>query len=898
MKSKSKTSTKTIKKATKNKTKTPKLSAKQKRLLDPFLQREIDKYKKPLPSREYILLTIQKSANQKLSFEELVAELGVKKSEYADFAIRLKAMRRDDQIISPNKNFYALADKNIDILNLQKTNEVAKIVSKKVSEKVSEKNKEKISKKSNKKTANNNENLEVLNGYVKVFTTKNNQRCGFFISDDQINPENGKPLRLLLNEVRMKTLLNGDKIKVVRAGFHYDIFRNGIEEARVIEVVEAVKPKIIGEIVIRQDKNKNKNKSQQQSRNQKKLKNPQNIPSNSDDENFPKIVFYPLDRRFNQKVNIVVDKKTKTIQKKSTKSRGKSAKTAKNNDATFEFDGVELHDHQIVEIQITQRADKHTPFQGEIIKIVGDANDSNIELDIALRQFDLPHIFSPQTLQELENFADELTAKDYKDKNRKDLRHLPFITIDGETAKDFDDAVYAEVLPNQNGYKLFVAIADVSHYVKPGMSLDDDALERATSVYFPQKVIPMLPEKLSNGLCSLNPNVDRLAMVCEINLGVRGKINDFQFYKAVFKSNARLTYTQVWQFLQSEVLQKKSAKSAKSTKSAKLKISKKVKDNLINLYATYKALLTSRKRRGAIEFQTQESQFIFNENGKIETIVAAEHNPAHSLIEECMLAANESAAKFIKNHKHACLYRIHGNPKPEKVEILKQHLHLIGLDLGSISAEHQNLPSAKDYAALVKQIKNRPDAEILQTLMLRTLPQAEYSPENIGHFGLNYKEYAHFTSPIRRYPDLLVHRVIKAILENKTYTPKKYKWEQLGEICSQAERRADDASRDVIAYLRCEFMKTKRHQKFDGVIVDISPQFINVSLKDIFLMAPIHVANLGDDYFYFNQKTLQMVGSKSGISFALGDKVSVEILHINSEFRSIEFKISKSKNKK
>lgn len=867
-----KTTTK-IKTKTKTKAiKTPKLSAKQKRLLDPFLQREIDKYKKPLPSREYILLTIQKSANQKLSFDELVAELGVKKSEYADFNIRLKAMRRDDQIISPNKNFYALADKNIDVLNLQTSTEVTKIVQKKVSKKATKNT-----------SGKNTENLEVLNGYVKVFTTKNNQRCGFFISDDQINPENGKPLRLLLNEVRMKTLLNGDKIKVVRAGFHYDIFKNGIEEARVIEIVEAVKPKIIGEIVIRQAKNKNKNKSQQQSRNQKKLKNPQNILPNSDDDNSPKIVFYPLDRRFNQKVNIV-DKK---IQKKSTKSRGKSEKNV-----IFEFNGVELQNHQIVEIQITQRADKHTPFQGEIIKIVGNADDSNIELDIALRQFDLPHIFRPQTLQELETFADELTAKDYKDKNRKDLRHLPFITIDGETAKDFDDAVYAEVLPNQQGYKLFVAIADVSHYVKPGMSLDDDALERATSVYFPKKVIPMLPEKLSNGLCSLNPNVDRLAMVCEINLGLRGKINDFQFYKAVFKSNARLTYTQVWQFLQSQVLHKKSAKLPK------LKISKKVTDNLINLYATYKALLTSRKRRGAIEFQTQEPQFIFNANGKIETIVAAEHNPAHSLIEECMLAANESAAKFIKNHKHACLYRIHGNPKPEKVEILKQHLHLIGLNLGSISAEHQNLPSAKDYANIVKQIKNRPDAEILQTLMLRTLPQAEYSPENIGHFGLNYKEYAHFTSPIRRYPDLLVHRTIKAILENKKYTPKKYNWEQLGEICSQAERRADDASRDVIAYLRCEFMKTKRHQKFDGVIVDISPQFINVSLKDIFVMAPIHVANLGDDYFYFNPKTLQMVGSKSGVAFALGDKVSVEILHINSEFRSIEFKISKNKSKK
>lgn len=887
MKTNSKTTTKnTTKKATKNKTKIPKLSAKQKRLLDPFLQREIDKYKKPLPSREYILLTIQKSVSQKLSFDELVAELGVKKSEYADFAIRLKAMRRDDQIISPNKNFYALADKNIDVLNLQTTTEVAKIVNKKVSKKAIKKN-----------INNNTENLEVLSGYVKVFTTKNNQRCGFFISDNQINPDNGKPLRLLLNEVRMKTLLNGDKIKVVRAGFHYDIFKNGIEEARVIEIVEAVKPKIIGEIIIRQNKNSNK-KSQKLTRNQQKLKNPQQITPNPDYENSPKIIFYPLDRRFNQKVNIVVDTK---IQKKSTKSRGKSAKSAKttknNNDAIFEFDGVELQNHQIVEIQITQRADKQTPFQGEIIKVVGSPNDCNIELDIALRQFDLPHIFSPQTLQELDKFSDELTSKDYKDKNRKDLRHLPFITIDGETAKDFDDAVYAEVLPNQSGYKLFVAIADVSHYVKPGMSLDNDALERSTSVYFPKKVIPMLPEKLSNGLCSLNPNVDRLAMVCEINIGLRGKINDFQFYKAVFKSNARLTYSQAWQFLQCEVLHKKAEKSAKSAKSAKLKISKKVKDNLTNLYATYKALLTSRKRRGAIEFQTQEPQFIFNENGRIQNIVAAEHNPAHSLIEECMLAANESAAKFIKNHKHPCLYRIHGNPKPEKVEILKQHLHLIGLNLGSISAEHQNLPSAKDYALLAKQIKNRPDAEILQTLMLRTLPQAEYSPENIGHFGLNYKEYAHFTSPIRRYPDLLVHRTIKAILEGKKYSPKKHKWDQLGEICSQAERRADDASRDVIAYLRCEFMKTKRHQKFDGVIVDISPQFINVSLKDIFVMAPIHVTNLGDDYFYFNPKTLQMVGSKSGLSFALGDKVSVEILHINSEFRSIEFKISKSKSK-
>jgi len=524
---------------------------------------------------------------------------------------------------------------------------------------------------------------------------------------------------------------------------------------------------------------------------------------------------------------------------------------------------------QVVVAEIVEPPTKYTQPIGRIIEVLGNYADPGMEIEIALRKHDLPYEFTKGAEKEAKAVPDKVKKVDHA--GRRDLRDLALVTIDGETARDFDDAVYCE--KQGRGWRLVVAIADVSHYVRPGMELDQGAYDRGNSVYFPRRVIPMLPEKLSNGICSLNPDVERLAMVCDMAISPTGVIKEYEFYPAVFRSKARLTYNQVWGWLS-------------EAETPQTDIHRELQPHLQNLYKLFQALSKAREKRGAIDFETIETMMLFDDGGKIANIVPVVRNDAHRVIEECMLAANVCASEFLQEHQQRCLYRIHEGPTPEKLAGLKDFLREFGL---SISGGEE--PKAKDYAKLLETIKLRPDAQLLQTVMLRSLRQAMYSPDNVGHFGLAYEAYTHFTSPIRRYPDLLVHRAIKAVLAGEHYNPAggADAWDVIGLHCSSTERRADEATRDVENWLKCYYMRERIGEDFDGTVASVVPFGIFVALDTVYVEGLVHVSELGEDYFQYDQIKHQMLGERSGKRYRLGDRLRVRLVRADLETGKIDF---------
>ncbi|HAF53746.1 MAG TPA: ribonuclease R [Thauera sp.] len=522
---------------------------------------------------------------------------------------------------------------------------------------------------------------------------------------------------------------------------------------------------------------------------------------------------------------------------------------------------------QIVTVELVEQPTKFAQPIGRIVEVLGNYADPGMEIEIALRKHDLPFEFSSEAKAQTRKLPDKVRKKDWA--GREDLTRLPLVTIDGETAKDFDDAVYCE--RQGKGYRLIVAIADVSHYVDAASALDKDAFDRGNSVYFPRRVIPMLPEKLSNGLCSLNPQVERLAMVADMAISATGEIKNYRFYPAVIWSHARLTYTQVAAALYDK------DPAVRAELAALL-------PHLENLDALFRVLLKARAKRGAIDFETTETRMIFDDNGKIAQIVPEVRNDAHRLIEECMLAANVCASDFLASREHPALYRIHDSPSEDKLAKLREFLKEFGLGLGG-----GDEPRASDFAKLLEQVKDRPDAQLLQTVMLRSLKQAMYSPDNVGHFGLAYESYTHFTSPIRRYPDLLIHRGIKAALAGEQYRPGD--WEQIGLHCSMTERRADEATRDVVAFLKCYFMQDRVGEEFTCSVSAVVPFGLFVALDDIFIEGLLHISDLGSDYFHYDETRHALMGERTGKQFRLSDRVKVQLVRVDMATNKIDFRL-------
>ena len=708
------------------------------RELDPYLQREKERYGHALPSREFMLQILDEQGIP-VNEKALQSLLDITEEEEEIFSRRISAMLREGQIMRNRKGDICVVEK-----------------------------------------------LDLIKGRVQGHA----DGFGFLIPDD------GSP-DLFLSAKEMHKALHGDRVMVREIG----IDRRGRKEGAIVEVLERAVTQLVGRL-------------------------------HTDHG----ILFVEAEnRRISQDILI-------------PREESMAARAG-----------------QVVMVEIIQQPSKHAQPIGRIVEILGDYTAPGMEIEIALRKYDLPYQFPPPVKKLSGKFPDKVTEGEAAD--REDLRHLPLVTIDGETARDFDDAVYCA--RDGKGYKLYVAIADVSHYVCPQDALDQEAFNRGNSVYFPRRVIPMLPEVLSNGLCSLNPQVERLCMVCEMNIDSHGDFSAYRFYPAVMFSHARLTYTKVAAMLE-------------DPKGEDAKQHDKLLPHIQLLYKLFKVLLKARGKRGAIDFETIETQMVFNDQGKIERILPVKRNDAHRLIEECMLAANVCASDFLQQHKQPTLYRIHEGPTPEKLLALRDFLKEFGLQLRG-----GDEPRAKDYAGTLAKIKDRPDAQLLQTVMLRSLRQAVYSPDNVGHFGLAYESYTHFTSPIRRYPDLLVHRAIKAVLNGTVYTPGN--WHELGEHCSLTERRADDASRDVEAWLKCYYMQDKIGETFDGVISGVTGFGLFVALDGIYVEGLVHISELPSDYFHFDAGKHMLLGERTGKRYRLGDRLRVKVARVDLETSKIDF---------
>lgn len=711
---------------------------------DPYLQRELQRYSNPLPSREWVIAVLEKIGIP-VRMAELAQKLNITKEETVFFERRLNAMARDGQILINRRGAVCVANK-----------------------------------------------LALVKCRVEV----HKDDFGFAVP---LNPADGSDFVLYTRQ--MRGLMNGDIVTVRPAGTD----RRGRREGQVLDVIERANQDVVGRLAIEHGV----------------------------------AMLVPEDKRLGASIVLQPD------------SLGK-AKTG-----------------QVLVARIESYPNATQAAVARVTEVLGDYADSGMEIEIAVRKHHLPHQFSRECLAQAAKIPDHVTAAERK--NRVDLRELPLITIDGETARDFDDAVYAEKIGRN--YRLVVAIADVSHYVHPDDAIDQDALERATSVYFPRRVIPMLPENLSNGICSLNPNVERLCLVCDMVITYAGNIKSYEFYPAIMRSHARLTYTQAWDWISND------------------QFDDPMKTHVLSLYRLYQILLKKRLQRGAVEFESIETQMIFNQQGKIERIVPVERNEAHRLIEECMLAANVCAAELLKQHKHPALYRNHAGPTSERLSTLREQLALLSLQLNG-----GNNPTPKDYADLSEKIKKRPDRSVISVMLLRSMQQAVYEPQNIGHFGLAYSAYTHFTSPIRRYPDLTVHRAIKAILQHRQYQPKS--WTELGVHCSLAERKADNASRDVENWLKTYYMQDKIGEVFSGTISGMANFGLFVTLDDVYIDGMIHISDLGEDYFNFHPELMAIVGERSGIRFKLGDKVMVKVARADLDTSRIDLVLISSSSGK
>ena len=571
---------------------------------------------------------------------------------------------------------------------------------------------------------------------------------------------------------------------------------------------------------------------------------------------------------------------------------------------------------QVVVAELTEPPALYGQPVGRVKEVLGEIDDPGMEIEIAVRKYGVPHQFSDACLGQARALPDAVRAADRK--GRVDLTDVPLVTIDGEDARDFDDAVYCTPVVatgrgrKPNGWRLLVAIADVSHYVKTGAAIDVDAYDRATSVYFPRRVLPMLPEKLSNGLCSLNPQVDRLCMVCDMMVSGEGEIQAYQFYPAVMNSHARLTYTEVAAILA-------------NTRGPEAARYRDRVDDLVHLHELYRALLKARDRRGAVDFDAPETQIVCDEAGRIERIVPRVRNDAHRLIEECMLAANVCSADFIGQGKHAGLYRVHEGPTPEKLEILRGYLKALGLGV-ALSDE----PRPDEFQRIADATKERPDAAQIHMMLLRSMSQAIYTPVNSGHFGLAYEAYTHFTSPIRRYPDLLVHRVIKAILAHRKYqlpllptpgeahqklakrlerdgrsrrpdgehaprrlSPEMLGWEAAGLHCSANERRADEASRDVEAWLKCKYMREHLGEEYAGTVSAVTSFGLFLTLDELHVEGLVRITELGGEYFRFDELRQELRGERTGIRHAIGSRLRVQVSRVDLDARRIDFVLAR-----
>ena len=643
---------------------------------------------------------------------------------------------------------------------------------------------------------------------------------GFFMPDADETGKRGKDL--FISSFEMQRVIHGDIVSAMPSDSKD---RKGRKEIRILEIIETRKAPIIGRFFI--------NKREKSA------------------------IVVPDDARINQEIVIPLNN---------------------------EMDKNTARHGQIVAVEITQRPSKRRNAVGKIVEVLGDYMAPGMEIEIALREHDLPHQFSAEVLEEVAKIADEV--EESAKQQRVDLRDLPLVTIDGEDARDFDDAVYCQP-KKSGGWRLWVAIADVSYYVRPDTALDNEAIERGNSVYFPSQVIPMLPEKLSNGLCSLNPDVDRLCFVCEMTVSAAGKLSGSKFYPAVMRSHARFTYTKV-----AAILGDENVSESINAEALRQQYGQLIPD-LENLEQMYQALVGARKQRGAIEFETQESRFIFNEQRKISGIEAVIRNDAHKIIEECMILANVATAKFVEKHQVPALFRVHDKPSSDKFSNFVSYLAELGVDVSNIDKED---PQPRDYGEILKKVSDRPDQELIQTMLLRSMRQAVYQAENLGHFGLALPQYSHFTSPIRRYPDLIIHRIIKAILESQqndvanigcySYPPAAVI--ELGEHCSLTERRADEATRDVADWLKCEFMQDHVGDTFTGVISTVTNFGLFVRLQELHIEGLIHISSLGQDYYQYDEKRLRLVGENSGVKYHVGDLLSVKVAAVNLDEKKID----------